>query len=55
MRKESPERGLGRMYHSAGPRFEKAKREEPTRRGAFVPDSTDVARLLPRLAAAPRR
>jgi hypothetical protein len=44
MCKESVERGLGVRVHGTVQR-EKAKREESTKRGRFVPEASDVARL----------
>jgi hypothetical protein len=52
--KESTERGLGVRFHGA-PRREKAKGEKKTKRGVFVPDTQDDARLLARFVGAPRR
>lgn len=54
MCKESPEHGLGRVYHGA-PESARAKRDEPLKRGRFVPDAQDVARLRPSLVGNARR
>ena len=55
MSKESRETGLHRVFHSYAGEREQAKRAEAPRRGRFIPEASDVARLLPRLETAPRR
>lgn len=54
MSKESIERGLGVRHHGTAER-EKAKRDEPLKRGRFVPDAQDIARLRPNLVGNARR
>jgi hypothetical protein len=54
MSKESVERGLGMRFHGT-PQREKAKRDEPLKRGTFVPEASDLARLRVNLRGAPRR
>lgn len=54
MCKESAKHGLGVRYHGTAER-EKAKRDEPLKRGRFVPDAQDIARLRPRLVECSRR
>jgi hypothetical protein len=54
MSKESTERGLGVRFHGAVVR-EKSKRDEPLRRGTFVPEASDVARLRIGLRECARR
>jgi hypothetical protein len=55
MSKESVERGLGVRVHGGPEKREKAKREERIKRGRFVPDAQDVARLRFGVRGAMRR
>ncbi len=54
MSKESPERGLGVVYHG-GPEPQRTKAESATKRGRFVPDAPDWARLRESLHGNERR
>lgn len=55
MSKESRDAGLHRVFFSYVGEREQAKRHAPPRRGRFVPEASDLARLLPSLEGAPRR
>lgn len=55
MSKESREAGLHRVFFSYAGEREQAKRHAPPRQGRFIPEASDLARLLPRLESAPRR
>ena len=55
MSKESREAGLGRTFFGHAEERRMAKPEAAPRRGRFVPEARDRARLLPRLREAARR
>ncbi len=51
----SKEVDVGRVLFSYAQNEKRAKSERAQRRGTFVPEARDDARLMPRLRGAPRR